>query len=92
MATLEEAYVWQVTVESKDDGHTVLHGYYSDMDKAAKIARKIGGKYMSAVLYKNSTGQHYEVQTKAVDLDREMIREQALSKLTWDERRALGVQ
>lgn len=88
-----DEYIWAVNGVSPDDGHNVTLAYFSNRDDADKYARERQSYKAIAVqttLYK-SGGRYYLVRMEEVQVDELIHYQNALAKLTEQERRALGV-
>lgn len=83
-------YIWQVNYVSKDDGHNLTDSYWTDIDKAEKRAKEIGGRAGQTTLF-CSSGRWYKVEYKEVNVDIPS-KEEVLKKLSINERKALGIE
>lgn len=86
-------YCWAVKYRSKDDGHQLVHSYYSNQNLANITASRIDQDDVSVVqyaLWQDEAGRYYEIKTKEVAVDLP-TKEQVLAKLTYAEKKVLGL-
>lgn len=91
MKTLQpNEYVWVVTGASNDGDRQPL-AYFSDLDSAKEFAsRQFLREVHQTTLYFDGT-DYFKVKMERVEVDKEKVREQALSKLSEEEKRVLGL-
>lgn len=83
-------YIWIVTGASNGGDRQPL-AYFSDLESAEKFAaRQFLREVHQTTLYFDGT-DYFKVKMERVEVDKEKIREQALSKLTKQEKRVLGL-
>lgn len=83
-------YIWVVTGASNDGGRQPL-AYFSDLESAEKFAsRQFLREVHQTTLYFDGA-DYFKVKMERVEVDKEKIREQALSKLSEQEKRALNL-
>lgn len=91
MKTLQlNEYVWVVTGACSDGDRQPL-AYFSDLDSAKEFAsRQFLREVHQTTLYFDGA-DYFKVKMERIEVDKEKVREQALSKLTEQEKRSLNL-
>lgn len=87
-------YIWCVTYTSVDDGYRLTAAYFTDRDEAEfykNNTKLFKAEIVQGTLYQDDTGRWYKATLSEVSVDKEVLKRNAISKLTAEEIKALGL-
>lgn len=94
MALVPNEYMWAVTYNSRDDGHRLVAAYFKERSDADLHCKQtdhgIDQQVVQTTLWQED-GRWYVVSQREVEVDEPLIRKRAISKLSEEEKRVLGI-
>lgn len=96
MILRQDEYIWAVTFISPDDGHRCTAAYFTSQQEAHVFSHKktFGDdqRVVQTTLWKDDSNNFYEVRYTPIEVDKQVHIRNALKKLSYNEKQALGIK